>query len=434
MSHGIPVAILFVCLLWRSLPWRLNSVSVLERSTIALLLILLSVSWAIFYFIRIKVLHEICILPIFITALAFVFGSKTVWQHRMLLLLPIYIIPFGEFFNDYLVNLSSLVVSALVKLANIPAYIDGNSIQIPSGRIVIAQGCSGLRYLTIALCLAHTISYLNGYKERGLMVCLMAAGLLGLIANWLRIFILICIGYLTEMKSPLMADHDTFGWLLFGGICLTAIYFAPIVKASHEANQLKDSGKLRARIFFILLGLLAIAPLLTYVTAIKVVTPLKPLAVNSNYRIELGAMPVEPLLSKSTRHYLYRSTDDIYIRLDEFVPYTTHSQLVPYIPHLFNEEKWTVKKSARVLVNNQPASWKVLYDKNNEKIVGQIQWFNVGGYEVETINKAKLYQIPAVLRDKIYFKVITLQSVCNIDTCEDAYDALARESKNEYWH
>jgi len=434
MSHGIPVAILFVYLLWRSLPWQLNPVSTLERSSLGLLLLLLSISWAIFYFIRIKILHEIFLLPIFVVALAFVFGVKTTWQHRMLLLLPIYIIPIGEFFNDYLVNLSSFVVSAWVKWGNIPAYIDGNSIQIPSGRIVIAQGCSGLRYLTIALCLAHTISYLNGYKERGLLACLLVAGLLGLIANWLRIFILICIGYATEMHSPLMADHDTFGWLLFGGICLTAIYFAPIVKTNKTTEKLENSRTLKPAIFVILLAVLSTAPLLNYLTETKSVTPLKPLEVGSNYRVELGRMPVTSRLPKPTTQYKYRSINDIYIALDEYVPRTTHSQLVPYIPHLFDDERWSVKKASRVLVNNHPVSWKVLYDKNNEKMVGQIQWFDVGGYQVDSVNKAKLYQVPAVLGGKIYFKVITLQAVCNMDSCADIYDALISESKNESWH
>lgn len=435
MSHGLPVAALFIYLLWRSLPWQIHSVSILERSALFLLLALLSVSWAVFYFIRIKILHEICVLPIFVTALAFMFGLKTVWQNRMLLMFPIYIIPFGEFFNDYLVNLSSFVVSELVQLAKIPAFIDGNSIQIPSGRILIAQGCSGLRYLTIALCLGHTISYLNGYKEKGLLVCLFVAGILGLMANWLRIFILICIGYLTEMQSSLMADHDTFGWVLFGAICLVSIYFAPIVKAGYLGVKVSSGGALKVAIFFIMLPALAIGPLINYLTATDVVVALEPVNVTSNnYSIYMGAMPMELPIPKSTNRNSYQSISNIYIRLDEYVPRTTHSQLVPYIPHLYDEDIWSVKKSTQVFIDDQPASWKVLHDKNTDKIVGQIQWFNVGGYRVNSVNKAKLYQIPAVLNGKIYFKIITLQSICMIDTCEDVYKELLDESKNKYWH
>ena len=46
----------------------------------------------------------------------------------------------------------------MVRVIAIPAVIDGNSIFVPDGEIVIADGCSGLRYFTISLAIAYLIS------------------------------------------------------------------------------------------------------------------------------------------------------------------------------------------------------------------------------------------------------------------------------------
>ena len=90
-----------------------------------------------------------------------------------------------------------------------------NSIFIPFGQIVIADGCSGLRYFEIALALAYIIALLNNYSERKLLPALIIAAALGLLANWIRIFILVLIGYESKMESSLMANHEYFGWFVF---------------------------------------------------------------------------------------------------------------------------------------------------------------------------------------------------------------------------
>jgi len=436
MSHGIPVALLFLFLVARSLPWQVQDAALVERISVGVLIAVLSICWALFYFIKIKILYEMLVLPLYISALTFVFGFRTIWQYRMLLLLPVYIIPVWDLMNDQLVHLSSYVVSGLVQAVGMPAFIDGNSIHIPSGRIIISQGCSGLRYLVISLCLAHTIAYLNGYKEKGIIACLLIAALLGLIANWLRIFILICVGYVTEMRSSLMADHDTFGWLLFGGICLVAIYFAPIVKTSKVTQgQPADWKAIKPVTSLVLLVLLGSGPAFIYFTSMKKIAPLAAIEIDqTKYSISAQPVLVPPRFPKGSAVHTYKAPNDIFIRLDEYVPMTTHSQLVPYIPHLYDEDIWRANVSRQISIKEGPATWKVFRDKVDGRRIGQVQWFNVGGYQTASINKAKLYQIPAVIEGKIYFKIVTLQTVCNTDTCEDAYQALVNESHAPQWH
>src|SRR5690554_8156294 len=96
------------------------------------------------------------------------------------------------------------------------ALIEGNSITLPYGRLVIADGCSRLRYFAISILLAAMMSILNDYRWRGWLCFLAAAMVLGLIANWVRIFILVVIGYQSEMQSELLTDHELMGWVVYG--------------------------------------------------------------------------------------------------------------------------------------------------------------------------------------------------------------------------
>ncbi|MCH8551559.1 MAG: exosortase [Natronospirillum sp.] len=129
--------------------------------------------------------------------------------------------------NDILLLLASAVVGEAVSWLSIPTLIDGNSITIPYGIMLIADGCSGLRYFVISLALAWMLAILNRYTLAMTALALLAAAVLALIANWIRIYALILVGYFSEMQSSLVYEHETFGWVLFAAMILPAIYFAP---------------------------------------------------------------------------------------------------------------------------------------------------------------------------------------------------------------
>lgn len=129
--------------------------------------------------------------------------------------------------NDVLLFLASEVVGNAIALLSIPALIDGSSITLPYGIMLIADGCSGLRYFIIALALGWLLSINLDYRLPAMLLTLVIATVLALIMNWVRIYILILVGYYSEMQNSLVQDHELFGWILFGVITLPAMYFAP---------------------------------------------------------------------------------------------------------------------------------------------------------------------------------------------------------------
>ncbi|WP_286804217.1 archaeosortase/exosortase family protein, partial [Marinimicrobium sp. UBA4209] len=79
MAHGIPVVILFVYLLYKSLPWT----PLVNRNTtwwVSLIgLGLGSAAWFVFHAVNVTILEQVILLPLLVLLLASVFGLKQVF-------------------------------------------------------------------------------------------------------------------------------------------------------------------------------------------------------------------------------------------------------------------------------------------------------------------------------------------------------------------
>lgn len=432
MAHGLPVAILFVGLVYKSLPW----VPLPSRNATWWLsmvgLGLGSAAWFVFHAVNVTILEQLILLPLLALLLASVFGLRQVFHHRLLLLFPIFAIPVWDYLNDPLLVMSSFVVGEMVRLVGMPAIIEGNSIFIPHGHILIADGCSGLRYFVIALTMGYLISYLNKYKERQLALVLAVAAIIGLITNWVRIFILIVIGYKTEMQSPLMSDHEYFGWILFALVCLPAIYFAPVVKQKRppEVTEFTPPKGLTVRTLLPMLAL-ALGPVASMAVELEPgVKPWRSTLSNLGTAQTTTQLP-SPLRVPTGGHSeaVLMGLEGVYIQLDQYQRERASEKLVPPMVRLFDSDNWIQAQQREDRLSNHPVKVSILRHKSNSRRVAQLQWFDVGGYTVTSIAQAKLWQIPAVLQGENHFQIVTLQAICLVPDCEDALTKLTQAAE-----
>ena len=95
---------------------------------------------------------------------------------------------------------------------NVPATVEATHRHHTGRALRDRQGCSGKRYLLVALAFAVLTVRVGGIacKRAVLMV---AARCGGAIVNWVRVIVIIYAGHLTNMEHYLVAqDHITFGW------------------------------------------------------------------------------------------------------------------------------------------------------------------------------------------------------------------------------
>jgi EpsI family protein len=168
------------------------------------------------------------------------------WQIARVLLLPFaslyFAIPIWDQLVPLLQGLTTVVVEQALALLQVPTVVDGNHVTIPEGQFVIADACSGKRYLIAAIAFAVIGGAARGRPAtRGAAVVAIAI-LFALLINWIRVAIIIYAGHVSNMEHYLVAtDHLTFGWLLFipllGAVTLCIRHFGRDVPSTARIEQ-----------------------------------------------------------------------------------------------------------------------------------------------------------------------------------------------------
>ena len=137
------------------------------------------------------------------------------------LLFPIlfigFAIPIWFPLSPLLQDLTADAVFGVVRLLGIPAFREENVIALPAGSLSIEEACSGMRYLLAALTLGTLYAYLSYDTLRARLVVVLIAAAAAVLANMVRVFIVVYLGYATDMQHPLIHDHLAWAGTCSGG-------------------------------------------------------------------------------------------------------------------------------------------------------------------------------------------------------------------------
>ncbi len=136
-------------------------------------------------------------------------------------------VPVWELLVPLLQRLCILVTESTLALAGIPTTVSDNLVTIPEGSFQIIEGCSGKRYFVVALAVAVLATRLfHLARRRGFALVAASAGL-ALLANWLRILIVVVAGHLSDMQHYLVAvEHLSLGNAIFVVLLAAIIWLA----------------------------------------------------------------------------------------------------------------------------------------------------------------------------------------------------------------
>jgi len=123
--------------------------------------------------------------------------------------------PFWYLLVPYLQKATVIANTQWIEATGITALIEGSFITVPTGIIHIAGGCSGLKYFMTAMSLAFIAAAWNRVPFRYAVISAVIAVALAILANWIRVGILVYVGYTEGVSHPWMAEHDMLGWIVF---------------------------------------------------------------------------------------------------------------------------------------------------------------------------------------------------------------------------
>lgn len=225
-SHGALIVV--IALLWFvQLRNRINTADIRPAWPGLPVLVIALLTWLIAYRANSEMLQEL-LLPIILWLVAWTAAGPKI---ALLVAGPIaylyFAIPLWEHLVPLLQWLTTEVAERTLGLLRVPATVVGNNVTIPSGTFFIAEGCSGKRYLIVALPVAVLMGVMQQLRPKRLLLLVAAAAALALVTNWIRVVTVIWLGYVTQMHHYLVAvEHITFGLALFIPLVLAILLLA----------------------------------------------------------------------------------------------------------------------------------------------------------------------------------------------------------------
>lgn len=129
-------------------------------------------------------------------------------------------VPFGEFAMPMLMDWTAFFTVLGLRASGIPVYQEGLHFVIPSGRWSVVEACSGVRYLIASVVVGTLYAYLNYRSLKRRLIFVGVAILVPLVANWLRAYMIVMIGHLSNNELAVGVDHLIYGWVFFGVVMM----------------------------------------------------------------------------------------------------------------------------------------------------------------------------------------------------------------------
>lgn len=134
--------------------------------------------------------------------------------------------PFGAFLVQPLQTLTAGLCMALLHLFAVPAVIDGVLIRIPNGYYEVAEACAGANFVLAMAAFALLAAHLGfrSWRRRAMFVGVAVA--MPVVANGVRAFATIYVGWLTNSDAAAGFDHVVYGWVFFAGVLAATLALA----------------------------------------------------------------------------------------------------------------------------------------------------------------------------------------------------------------
>lgn len=381
-----------------------------------------SMLWIVSALVDVQMLQTVGLLLLVLALVWVVLGN----QVMRLLVFPIlfigFAIPIWFPLSPVLQNLTADAVFGAIRLLSVPAFRQDNMIVLPAGTLSIEESCSGLRYLLAALTLGTLYAYMNYSSLRARLIVVLISASAAILANIIRVFIVVYLGYATEMQHPLIYDHLSLGWYLFGGLVVILLFYdvrlnkgSPMAE-SNATDMPREATPAVCKTtpmnyFMLVVGaglLVSVAPAVVYQAshqvsgeAAVIVTEL-PRDVDGWLRTEMandGWMPV--YRGAVDQKQLYKKNNDEVILYIGYYPVQKQGEeLINDLNYISNKERWrTVYPKSRLQAMDNRQVLEQLLDNGTKQLLVWY-WYNVAGTVTTNKYEAKILQAMGLLTGK----------------------------------
>ena len=127
----------------------------------------------------------------------------------------VFAVPWGEAWTPWLQDVTAAISVWCLDITGIPVFREGRHISIPAGDFLVAETCSGLRYLIASLALGSLYAYLTYRSPWRRLAFFAVAAVVPILGNGLRAYGVMFLGHLTDMRWGTGDEHVVLGRVFF---------------------------------------------------------------------------------------------------------------------------------------------------------------------------------------------------------------------------
>lgn len=137
----------------------------------------------------------------------------------LLLALPlamgVFLVPFGDEIIAPLQYVTADIAIALTRWSGVPASIEGIYIDTPAGLFIVAEACSGVKFLIAMVTLGVLVCFtrFQSWSRRALFLA--ACIIVPILANGVRAWATIYVAQHIGAEAATGFDHIVYGWVFF---------------------------------------------------------------------------------------------------------------------------------------------------------------------------------------------------------------------------
>lgn len=382
---------------------------------------------------------QLGVLPLILLSLVgLLYGREHIRLSAIPVLILLFAIPLWWPGYPILKDATTLATETFLRLIDKPVFVEGYYLHLPGGSFFVDDGCAGLRFLLVTLILGFVTIDLHALSLKKSLALLGIGVGLALVANWVRVIIVVLVGDATRMEHRWVTDHNDVGWFVYG-VCVLLPFFAFIHYATNPEIESIDSQKVAAEkkiqkrtvLPAIVLSVVAVVfgPMLNQLVnrqAIPLYDPVLPVAVAPWTNISSPAQQVagltwQPAYSNETKRdvgVFAIQDEQVNLHLVNYAVQSDTADLINLGNQLADGEDWEALPGTSLGV-------QITIDEAMDLSVNEVQlsgpgnarllvwyWFEVGAFTVSNTNLAKIYQLLSLLSGRQDANLLALAINC----------------------
>ena len=214
-AHAYVVPLISLWLIWRK-RHELALLTPRPQWWMLLPIAALSMVWATGQVVVANAVAQLAFTALLVALVPAIFGWAVTWTIGFALAFLFFAVPIGESLTPILMLWTADFTVGALHLSGIPVYREGQQFVIPSGSWSVVEACSGLRYLMASFMVGSLFAYITYTSTAKRLIFIAVSILMPIIANWVRAYMIVMLGHLSNNRLATGVDHLIYGWVFFG--------------------------------------------------------------------------------------------------------------------------------------------------------------------------------------------------------------------------